>query len=163
MRPERFELPTLWFVAKCSIQLSYGRVKADNGNSNYNGNSLLDEIQREETFSKFSTALWQCSCLSAIAVNLSQGKQFLPASLPAPLLCFQSFGIGMVCARSTADEVARNGASLKINFGQRFSWAPLALSFFSILTGRLKPSPNLLSHPRSRQRHLFVNVQSCLP
>jgi hypothetical protein len=26
VRPERFELPTLWFVAKCSIQLSYGRV-----------------------------------------------------------------------------------------------------------------------------------------
>jgi hypothetical protein len=25
-RPERFELPTTWFEAKCSIQLSYGRV-----------------------------------------------------------------------------------------------------------------------------------------
>ena len=25
-RPERFELPTLWFVARYSIQLSYGRV-----------------------------------------------------------------------------------------------------------------------------------------
>ena len=25
VRPERFELPTPWFVAKCSIQLSYGR------------------------------------------------------------------------------------------------------------------------------------------
>ena len=25
-RPERFELPTLWFVAKYSIQLSYGRI-----------------------------------------------------------------------------------------------------------------------------------------
>jgi hypothetical protein len=27
VRPERFELPTLWFEAKCSIQLSYGRIK----------------------------------------------------------------------------------------------------------------------------------------
>jgi hypothetical protein len=27
-RPERFELPTLWFEARCSIQLSYGRVGA---------------------------------------------------------------------------------------------------------------------------------------
>lgn len=27
VRPERFELPTLWFEAKCSIQLSYGRAK----------------------------------------------------------------------------------------------------------------------------------------
>jgi hypothetical protein len=26
VRPERFELPTLWFVARCSIQLSYGRI-----------------------------------------------------------------------------------------------------------------------------------------
>jgi hypothetical protein len=25
-RPERFELPALWFEARCSIQLSYGRV-----------------------------------------------------------------------------------------------------------------------------------------
>ena len=27
-RPERFELPTAWFVARYSIQLSYGRVEA---------------------------------------------------------------------------------------------------------------------------------------
>jgi hypothetical protein len=26
-RPERFELPTAWFVARYSIQLSYGRVE----------------------------------------------------------------------------------------------------------------------------------------
>ena len=26
-RPERFELPTLWFVARYSIQLSYGRLR----------------------------------------------------------------------------------------------------------------------------------------
>ena len=25
-RPERFELPTPWFVARYSIQLSYGRL-----------------------------------------------------------------------------------------------------------------------------------------
>ena len=29
-RPERFELPTPWFVAKYSIQLSYGRVEGAN-------------------------------------------------------------------------------------------------------------------------------------
>ncbi len=32
VHPERFERPTLWFVAKCSIQLSYGCVLT-NGNS----------------------------------------------------------------------------------------------------------------------------------
>ncbi len=26
VRPERFELPTAWFVARYSIQLSYGRM-----------------------------------------------------------------------------------------------------------------------------------------
>ena len=27
VRPERFELPTYWFVASRSIQLSYGRIR----------------------------------------------------------------------------------------------------------------------------------------
>ena len=27
VRPERFELPTAWFVARYSIQLSYGRIR----------------------------------------------------------------------------------------------------------------------------------------
>jgi hypothetical protein len=31
VRPERFELPTLWFVAKYSIQLSYGRTHVVSG------------------------------------------------------------------------------------------------------------------------------------
>ena len=30
MRPERFELPTPWFVAKYSIQMSYGRLRGPN-------------------------------------------------------------------------------------------------------------------------------------
>ena len=29
VRPERFERPTLWFVARYSIQLSYGRTVID--------------------------------------------------------------------------------------------------------------------------------------
>ena len=29
-RPERLELPTLWFEARCSIQLSYGRAEKAN-------------------------------------------------------------------------------------------------------------------------------------
>ncbi len=30
VRPERFELPTPWFVAKYSIQMSYGRTEGAN-------------------------------------------------------------------------------------------------------------------------------------
>ena len=34
-RPERFELPTTWFVARYSIQLSYGRVAQFEGRRSY--------------------------------------------------------------------------------------------------------------------------------
>jgi hypothetical protein len=34
-----------------------------------------------------------------------------------------------------ADEVARNGALSRINFGQRFSWAPLA--FLALSVGKI--------------------------
>jgi hypothetical protein len=37
VRPERFELPTLWFEAKCSIQLSYGRAKQDDTDTKTSG------------------------------------------------------------------------------------------------------------------------------
>ena len=46
MRPERFELPTLWFVARCSIQLSYGRDMASNGDFDYSRNFAVDETLR---------------------------------------------------------------------------------------------------------------------
>ena len=44
VRPERFELPTLWFVARCSIQLSYGRItETISGDFDYSGNFRIDE------------------------------------------------------------------------------------------------------------------------
>jgi hypothetical protein len=40
-RPERFELPTLWFEARCSDPLSYGRVKDIIASSLFAGASVL--------------------------------------------------------------------------------------------------------------------------
>ena len=41
VRPERIELPTSWFVAKHSIQLSYGRILTRIVLLNYNGNGIV--------------------------------------------------------------------------------------------------------------------------
>src|SRR5258707_5864475 len=44
VRPEGFDPPTLWFEAKCSIQLSYGRGKqgsTDTKNSGYSASRQL--------------------------------------------------------------------------------------------------------------------------
>ena len=41
-RPERFELPTTWFVARYSIQLSYGRVRRRDYSPNHFGQKDAD-------------------------------------------------------------------------------------------------------------------------
>ena len=52
-----------------------------------------------------------------------------PTSADRPVCkSFQRFKIGKQGAKTNVDEVARNGALSRINFGQRFSWAPLAFS-----------------------------------
>ena len=49
-RPERFELPTAWFVARYSIQLSYGRAKPNIINGCWYGVKTTD--------SELSNARW---------------------------------------------------------------------------------------------------------
>ena len=50
VRPERFELPTAWFVARYSIQLSYGRIR----------NGILPEMA-------YARQSFRLSCKKAIA------------------------------------------------------------------------------------------------
>src|ERR1700722_8129944 len=53
-RPERFELPTFWFVARRSIQLSYGRVMLgclpndDDFRKSLNYQDLFSSVQTPE-------------------------------------------------------------------------------------------------------------------
>jgi hypothetical protein len=46
VRPERFELPTLWFEAKCSIQLSYGRAKQGTALPEHHKNTEENRIRQ---------------------------------------------------------------------------------------------------------------------
>jgi hypothetical protein len=54
--------------------------------------------------------------------------------------CFQELESGTEDASPSPDEVARNGALQRKNFGQRFSWAPLCIFYPTALpipqTGR---------------------------
>jgi hypothetical protein len=46
VRPERFELPTLWFEAKCSIQLSYGREKVVSTDNKLSESLAIRQLRR---------------------------------------------------------------------------------------------------------------------
>ena len=60
VRPERFELPTAWFVARYSIQLSYGRMFPWKG---------LFELVRPERF-ELPTAWF----VARYSIQLSYGR-----------------------------------------------------------------------------------------
>src|ERR1700749_4341065 len=66
VRPERFELPTLWFEAKCSIQLSYGRVGSM---INHFGDNLTETT-------KNVVDGWRCSAQS---IRRERGRHQPPA------------------------------------------------------------------------------------
>jgi hypothetical protein len=49
-RPERFELPTLWFEARCSDPLSYGRVWDIIASSLFTGTSVCVSVGSVDVF-----------------------------------------------------------------------------------------------------------------
>ncbi len=55
-RPERFELPTPWFVAKYSIQMSYGRLRG----ANYTEESCEDKAGTPRELQAGSTCNRRC-------------------------------------------------------------------------------------------------------
>ena len=59
-RLERFELPTPWFVARCSIQMSYRRLKTEKWSTERESNSRevsLSDLQ-SDAFDRLAT----CAC-----------------------------------------------------------------------------------------------------
>ena len=73
VRPEGFEPPTLWFVAKCSIQLSYGRTLRGMQPSNDNGVCSLEQAAELSLRDEQKTLGW----LSRRLYNLYANWDFI--------------------------------------------------------------------------------------
>jgi hypothetical protein len=132
VRPERFELPTLWFVARCSIQLSYGRNPVRSGTiaakvliiaeilwlikcrtvadiSAYR--NYCTRQSGRVYFYDFNKLLASFLHVGSVNVNLSRRRQFLLTPAPSPGLRFQVVGNGRPgatnnCRRSGAQRGA---------------------------------------------------------
>lgn len=134
MRPERIELPTSWFVAMHSIQLSYGRMLRGIAPLNYSGiDSFRPNQLRQFTLGK----------------SLRR-KSFRPPRKTYRLLISRlrvNNGLGMATQMLifSQDEVARNGAFGKILRPEVFPDAPLHFPRPSTSLSRPKPVP--LSFP----------------
>ena len=91
-------------------------------------------------FTTFNRSLLRCRAVAEPDVNLSHCRQFLLCQTQSPAPIFRQLELANRVLQVSADEVARNGAPLKINFGQRFSWTPLA---FSLQLCFIRPTADL--------------------
>ncbi len=69
VRPERFELPTAWFVARYSIQLSYGRTKLAII-------TICSPRCQPEAVAERESAKWGSSAFQKLPANVSTGAVF---------------------------------------------------------------------------------------
>jgi hypothetical protein len=151
VRPERIELPTSWFVAMHSIQLSYGRIVAKlrlciiTETESFPPTRSPDTLA-EKTLSRVRFTLpiraqsragcgnrgpSQITCRNRRFVNLS--KSFRPSAKPTyPSVLSINVGKALAMAADMlllgADEVARNGAFGKKLRPEVFPDAPLQCS-----------------------------------
>jgi len=117
-------------------------------------------------FQDFNSFLAPFMHAARAKVNLSHHRQFLPCAAPSAGCIFMKLELAKRMQQVSADEVARNGAPLKINFGQRFSWTPLAFSLqprFHFTWPKAALPKLSIKLSRSRLHKLFLNVQSRLP
>jgi hypothetical protein len=115
-------------------------------------------------FTTFNRSSLRCRAVAEPDVNLSHCRQFLLCQTQSPAPIFRQLELANRVLQVSADEVARNGAPLKINFGQRFSWTPLAFSLHSVSSGRRQTSPKAHRWPMNLfQPEFFQNVQSRSP
>ena len=121
-------------VTKCRATAGLGRASI-----------ALSTGPKDFIFQDFNSSLAPFMHRARTNVNLSHHRQFLPCTALSAGCIFRRLELANRVQQAWADEVARNGAPLKINFGQRFSWTPLAFPSTPTLnwpTKSLPPEPH---------------------
>ena len=81
VRPERLELPALWFEARCSIQLSYGRDHSDQHNCRMLPHSVRARTNEPAGPNKHMTATRANADANADAAVVVRPTGFEPVTL----------------------------------------------------------------------------------
>ena len=178
VRPERFELPTLWFVARCSIQLSYGRDTVQPAEISIIAETLLlmntagpptfrhpgGSLQLKVSFSRLQHRHCTGWCLFRGRSKSFSRRQFLLCPIPSTALYFQAVGIGKPSAtRIGRRSGAQRGALEDKLRPEVFLDAPCIFPS-TISSGRRQTSPKAHRWPmNSFCAEFFPDVQSRFP